>query len=382
MQTKQTGWDFFCPVEIAILEQAAALERVGHFLEGGKTVLLLAGKRRLDALGLTGWAEALEKQCACIRVDSIPSNPGVEDLSRCLGGIGRRKVDLIVAIGGGSCIDLAKGISAFHNCPGLDKTEDGIREAILDKRYTANDSWIPIIALPTTAGTGSEVTKWATVWDKAHGRKLSIEDNRLYPHAALIVPEHTRPMPPRLTLSTGLDALSHACEAYWANARTPLSQALALTAAAKIKDSLPRVLSDLDNLPYRKEMCLASLLAGLSFSITKTTACHSISYPLTMLFSIDHGFAAAMTLAEVSRRNRQAVPEIEALWDVFGGYRAFQAFIGAVSDPIQPLKLSAFHADREQIPKACEMAFTHGRMDNNPVFLTESSVRDILEACY
>ena len=118
-----------------------------------------------------------------------------------------------------------------------------------------------------------------------------------------MVPELTNSMNERLTLATGLDALSHAMEGYWAKGRNLLSQALALDSIQRIKDALPAAISDPGDSGAREQMCLGSLLAGLSFSMTKTTACHSMSYPLTMNYGVEHGFTAALTLAQMMKIN-------------------------------------------------------------------------------
>ncbi len=127
-------------------------------------------------------------------------------------------------------------------------------------------------------------------------------------------------------------------------------------------------------------MCLASLLSGLAFSITKTTACHSISYPLTMNYGIAHGFAAALTLSPVMGINAKAVPEIQQVTGIFGGYEGFGAWLADVSRGIQELTLSAFGISEDMLDGIAEGAFTLGRMDNNPVPLKKEEVTAILKS--
>lgn len=368
----------FSPVEIIFLTRLNAIEYLGSLVDSDNNLVLLASEGRVRELELESLTKRLSKK-RIVHISQIPQNPDVTDVYACLHRLQGVNPNKIVAIGGGSCIDLAKAISAlYYQIPSEHLSVDQVRQTIKEKQYLSNHSFIDIIAVPTTAGTGSEVTKWATIWDLKRKEKLSVECVDIYPKIALMVPEFTRSMPIRLTLSTGLDALSHAMEAFWANRRNPLSQSLALTAIDHIKQYLPLVLTNTNDLGFRKEMCLASLLAGLAFSITKTTACHSISYPLTMFYGIDHGFAAAMTLAQVAEYNEKAIDDMDRLYLIFGGKESLRKWIHNVTQPIQSLRLSAFGVNKSDLDIVVSHAFTQGRMDNNPVLLSQKEVYDIL----
>lgn len=313
-------------------------------------------------------------------ITDIRPNPSVEDVQRQLNVLRREeRYGSILAVGGGSCIDLAKAISALQGLADMrDVSYEEITEAIQNKSFFSGCEPSDIIAVPTTAGTGSEMTKWATIWDMRNGKKLSVEHNGCFSKAAIIVPELTESMPQKLTLATGLDALSHAMESYWAKARTPLSQALALDSIGRIKRFLPAALKNGNDTGIRKEMCTGSLLAGLAFSITKTTACHSISYPLTMGHRVPHGFGAALTLSPVMYINETAVPEINEITELFDVDEGFDAWLADVTQGIQVLSLSAFGITENMIDGIVEGAFTLGRMDNNPVKMDKDTVKKIL----
>jgi len=137
-------------------------------------------------------------------------------------------------------------------------------------------------------------------------------------------------------------------------------------------------LEDGTNLKAREGMCLASLIAGLSFSITRTTACHSISYPLTMLYGIEHGFAAALSLVPIARRNRTEVSEINLIYDIFGGEKEFEAWMEHLCDSEVQLKLDHFRIGLQELDVITEKTFTQGRMDNNPIVFTKEQVKEIL----
>ena len=176
---------------------------------------------------------------------------------------------------------------------------------------------LDFIAIPTTAGTSSEVTSWATIWDTARSMKMSVEAKWLAPSTAYIIPELTLRLTDRLTLTTGLDALSHAVESYWSKSSNVITREFSKNAISIIVEYLPRALKDPRNIEYRERLCLGALLSGMAFGNTKTTACHSISYPLTMRYGIEHGFAVIITLAEVMKRNEAKIVDFEGLLKAF-----------------------------------------------------------------
>ena len=205
----------------------------------------------------------------------------------------------------------------------------------------------------------------------------------LAPAVSLIVPELHIGMSPALTLSTGLDALCHATEAFWAKSRGLASQMYANAAVSGIMTNLASVLKNPADLDGRTLMADAALYAGLAFSKTRTTACHSISYPLTMRYNIPHGLACAMTLAPVAKRNAPAVEKVDLLFEPFGGVDGLQARLDALCDGIvRPLRLSAWGVPEADLPELAAAAFTKGRMDNNPVAFTEEDVLEILREVY
>jgi alcohol dehydrogenase len=205
------------------------------------------------------------------------------------------KLEVIVALGGGSVIDSAKVFAAANG------DFEKVRK-FLETKEGANDlSSTPIIAVPTTAGTGSEVTSWATVWDEVGDRKFSLARPNLYPETALIDPKLMLGKPHGLTLVTGLDALSHSLESIWNVNANPVSARHAVSAAKSILKHFPALLQDLGSLHLRTEMAMASLGAGLAFSNTKTAIAHNISYPITLGWGIPHGIACSFTLPTILR---------------------------------------------------------------------------------
>lgn len=295
------------------------------------------------------------------------------------------KPELIIAIGGGTSIDFAKAISSLY-----DYSQEGeisveeVVDLITSKRYLENNNHIPIIASSTTAGTGSDCTKWATIWDFDNTKKYSIDADYLYPVESWLIPELTLTLPKKLTLSTGLDALSHACEAYWSVSTNKIVQVLARDAISLIVNYLPLVLDDMSNLEYRKKVYRGAFFAGLAFSNTRTTACHSISYPLTLLYGIEHGLAVSLTLGEVLKRNKEYIQDYDLFLDAWNanGVDDITSWIDDVSKDIQVLRLSEFNIKKEEIDDIIKLTFTGGRMDNNPIVFNEEEVKEILESVY
>lgn len=365
----------FCKTEIRVLSKEDGIQCLRELTANGEHTAVVASPGAIRRLELK---RILPPECRYITAFS--SNPTVDELSACLAALKQAPVKRLVCVGGGSAIDMGKALCAVSGMGnGALRDYEALCRAIAGKEYAGAEKTMELIAVPTTAGTGADVTQWATVWDMRGMRKLSVDRSDLAPDLSLTVPAFTADMPPRLTLSTGLDALAQAMEAFWAKAGNPLSQALALEAAEYIRTYLPLVLNEPRNVAYRGGMCMGALLSALAFSKTRTTACHSISYPLTMYHGVPHGLAVAVTLEQVAERNRRAVPEIETLFGLFGGREKFHRWLADVSKDIQPLRLSAMGIGERDLPRLAEGAFTQGRMDNNPVPLCPEDVLSILK---
>ncbi|HZJ78403.1 MAG TPA: phosphonoacetaldehyde reductase [Clostridia bacterium] len=345
-----------------------------------KNVVFIASRSSIHNWGLGEFISEMMSKFNLIWLDEGYRNPTQNDIFRALTKIDKsfKKADCIIAIGGGSKIDLAKAISAFHD-ENTVPTENEIKTSIKNKSYLNKISFIDIISVPSTAGTGSEVTQWATIWDSDKEAKYSIDCANLKPRKAVIVSELTLTASPELTLATGLDALCHAVEAYWSKHTTPLVQDISLRSIQTVVKYLGLLMGDNNNPLYREKMCRASVLAGLAFSQTRTTACHSISYPLTMLYNIPHGFAVALTLAQVAQKNKGSFANDYELFEVFECYGGIEGFLSTVSKDIVDLRLGTWGVTDKDIKVIVMNSFTGGRMDNNPYDLSECDITQILE---
>jgi alcohol dehydrogenase len=285
--------------------------------------------------------------------------------------------DWILAVGGGSVLDTAKIVRLALACGRFD-----IRELLQSEPAEAGARLPLLIAVPTTHGTGAELTMWTTVWDRESGRKLSLSHPRNYPDIAAYCPPLTYGLPLSVSIATTLDALAHALESLWNRNGNPVSDELALAAVSSIFTSL-ELLADPVPPAARKELLRASMFAGLAFANTRTAAAHSISYPLTLRLGIPHGIACAMTLPALWRINAPRMPaKAERLRRLLGGEdmsTALERKLHFVSTRV-PFTLSAYGAGPADLEALARESRTKGRMENNLVELDQADVLAILAA--
>jgi phosphonate metabolism-associated iron-containing alcohol dehydrogenase len=302
-----TPWTYHNPV--AVHFGNGALDQLPRLLDGRKASIvtfpeaqqfgLLPRLQSLVGAGLTGV------------VDQTQPNPDVDGLDALYRSFWREQgqSDVIVAVGGGSALDTAKALMVG--------TESGEFDALVSLLATGKP-FKPhrvktLIAVPTTSGTGSEVTPWATIWHRAAGKKYSLHLPETWAEAAIVDPELTLSLPAGATLAAGLDALSHSLESIWNVNANPVSDQHAVAAARLVIGTLPQLMKDLGNVDLRRRMSLAAMTAGLAFSNTRTALAHSISYDMTMQHGLPHGIACSFTLAMVLKRAIGASSERDAV---------------------------------------------------------------------
>jgi phosphonate metabolism-associated iron-containing alcohol dehydrogenase len=227
-------------------------------------------------------------------VDTVLPNPDVSWLAPLYDQIHREHADVecVLALGGGSAIDCAKALL----CATPSRNFSELVHILKQGGSLAAGAHKALIAIPTTAGTGSEVTPWATIWDQANGCKYSLHQVCTWPEAAVIDPALMTSLPAAPTLASGLDAFSHALESIWNVNRNPVSMQFAVQAARQVMHTLPTLMQDLGNVRLRADMAHAALMAGLAFSNTKTALAHSLSYDITLQHGVPHGIACSFSL--------------------------------------------------------------------------------------
>lgn len=229
----------------------------------------------------------------------LTPNPTIASVDKCAEIIRNKNINFLAAIGGGSALDCAKAAASVCMTPySIVQFHSG------DRVFT--EKHIPLLAIPTTAGTGSEVSNEAVLTDPLRGMKAPITCDNFYPTIAIVDPILTLSLPQKSTASTGFDALAHSIEAYMSRFHKPESDELAASAAKLIFEFLLKAYDDGSNLEAREKMSRASVLAGLAVDIAGTTASHACSYPLTYLYDMRHGEACAFTLDSIIRINAEA----------------------------------------------------------------------------
>jgi alcohol dehydrogenase len=283
-------WSFFNPVRIEFGAGASA-KAAGH-IRGRRWALVTYDmpvfKEKAAQIAVAAGQPA-------VSIDNIVANPDFADLVSSCEAFGKAKPapEVIVALGGGSIIDAAKVLAASGG------SFETVRMHLTGEKPIKDAAFTPIIAIPSTAGTGSEVTSWATVWDAGNGLKYSLAHRALYPEVAIIDPQLALSAPHALTLATGLDALSHALESIWNVSANPVSANFAVEAAKEVIETLPPLLEDLSNPDLRARQARAAMMAGLAFSNTRTALAHNISYDITLKRGTPHGIACSFCLPAV-----------------------------------------------------------------------------------
>ncbi|NOZ86528.1 MAG: iron-containing alcohol dehydrogenase [Deltaproteobacteria bacterium] len=289
--------------------------------------------------------------------------------------------DCIVALGGGSPMDAAKGIRLRIEHLDPLETYDDLKGG--DAKITG--SLPPMIAIPTTAGTGSEVSRSAVITVEAVARKVVIFSPRLMPDVAICDPELTYGLPPRLTAETGMDAMSHSIEAFMAKGYNPMADSIALKGIFMISQNLVTAVQDGGNVEARRELMMASTMGATAFQ-KGLGAVHSLAHPLSTVCNVSHGLANSILLPHILRFNAEAVPKkAEELANALGlensGGNDAAEFIEALAGKCGlPGKLSQAGVDEKSILELAAKAMEDGCHLSNPRPCSEDTMKSLLEA--
>ncbi|HVL23005.1 MAG TPA: iron-containing alcohol dehydrogenase, partial [Thermomicrobiales bacterium] len=283
-------------------------------------------------------------------------------------------IDGTIGIGGGSSIDVAKAAAALATNPGAPGDYVGREKLTHDP--------LPIIAIPTTAGTGSEVTMWSVLTDAATGTKVSIGSVRIMPRVALLDPELTYGLPPALTAATGMDALSHAVESYGSVWNHPIAESLALRAIELIGQHLRAAVEKGADPDARRGMLMASLISEMAANSTRLGLCHALALPVGAIRHVPHGLANAMLLPEVAafnaaadvERYRTVARSLDGSDDAATAIDRLRRDIGITDG------LRTWRVEPGDFPTLAEMAMKSDNVLANPREATRADLIGILEA--
>jgi alcohol dehydrogenase len=382
-------FEFFAPVKL--LAGARALEHLSFelsALSASRPLLVTdAGVRRAGLVDPV--ARALEEGGTpfAATFEEVPADSSIEVVAACARVYREQGCDSIVAIGGGSVIDTSKGVNMLVS-EGSDDVRRFLGAGALKRPLR------PFFAIPTTAGTGSEVTVAAVIADPDKGVKLAFTSPFLLPHAAVVDPRMTLTLPPFLTAATAMDALTHAIEACIGLAKNPVSDAYAHTAVAKIVQALPGVLEDPKDEVGRFELALGATMAGIAFSNSMTSLVHAMGHQLGALCHLHHGSCMGLLLPYALEYNQSARakeigelllplegPEVYARTMSGDRARAAIASIRRLRDRLHaraglPRTLQETgKVRREQLPELARMTLDDGPIAYNPV---AADYRDVL----
>ena len=316
-------------------------------------------------------------------IDSIKPNPSINDLENELKKQSKQKVEAIIAFGGGSSIDSAKAIAAGLSA---ELAEKSLYKLIENPNAFLTKSLIPLYAIPTTAGTGSEVTPYSTIWDYHNERKLSLYHEYLYPKFAIIDPELTYDLPSNVTASSGLDALNQAFESIWNKNKTPFSTFTASRSIKLAMEALPRLNKNLKDKEARKLIAQASLFAGFAISQTRTAICHSISYPLTAKFGIPHGLACAFTMYSVAKKVNDYQPNCFADVIMEMNLNSSKLLLNKIKNIVDIFKVNdeikKLILERNNVLELIDEMETPGRSDNFIMPINQELIKNILQESF
>lgn len=277
---------YYMPVK---LNFGAGISREIEKCIKGDTILIISD----PFLYQNGVAKKIGKSLSGKKVTyfyDIEPNPTCESVDAAAKEARAAKADCVIGLGGGSALDVSKIVSCLTTNEGSIYDYYAGGTSVLGKRETT------LVCIPTTAGTGSEVTNVGVYTNKKTGIKMPMVNDEFWADYAVVDYELTYTLPKEVTASTGMDAFCHAIESYWNKGAIPICDMLAMRAMKLVLDNIKAAYSEPENINARSNMMEASLLAGIAFSQTRTTGIHALSFPLTAEFHASHGVACAVTL--------------------------------------------------------------------------------------
>lgn len=353
----------------------------------GKKVMIVTGRNSSKKTGaLQKVVDSLkENNLEVLIFDEVESDPSVKTVRRGTEKAKEQGIDFIVALGGGSALDAAKGISAM--CTNAGDITD-YEKSVLTKKG------LPIIAIPTTAGTGSEISKFTVITDTERKIKMLIGGEAIIPKVAILDPCLTVMMPKNVTAATGMDALTHAIEAYISKVNQPMTDIYAIKAIELISENLPKAVLDGENIEARQNMLMGQMYAGFAFSNASVALVHAMARPLGAYFDVAHGLANALLLPKVMEFNRPACKDkfvkvaiamgekVDGLSENDASSTAVKAINNLFLEMGLPKSLKEVGVLRESIKDLAKDAIESGSVLFNPRKPSLEEIIDIYEQVY
>ncbi len=293
-------------------------------------------------------------------------------------------VDGLLSVGGGSSIDTAKAVAILYEKGGKIREHSGV--------FILQKPTIPHVSVPTTAGTGSEVSHVAVIKDEKEGRKLIYVDYYIMPSVAILDPTLTLSMPRSTTAYTGMDALTHCIESIHSTENNPISDAFGMHGIRLIKENLPRVMENPEDISARQNMQVAALMGGAAFTNAQVGVVHAIAHSLGAIYGIPHGLANSLILPYGMRFNLPECPRYKLVAEAFGiseadpmkaGEKAIWAVVDFIKKLGLPLTLKEVGVKKDDFPKIAELAIGDPSIISNPRFaISYEAIYEILDMAW
>ena len=354
-------------------------------LTRNKSVLMVCSRRTLKLLKDDNQFNLFFNKVKKLDNYFVENYPEISKFQEGIDNIKKFDYDFLLAIGGGSSIDSAKVLKAL-SCRFNDK--DNLTKLLDDKNMLKPEAEIPsLIAIPTTAGTGSEVTPYATIWDFEKNKKYSIAANWLIPEYSIIDPNLLKTVSNEVAINTGLDAINQAFDSLWNKSATKATSELALIA---IKDGM-RILPTLEEKKFsskeREIISRVSLYSGICIANTKTSICHSISYPITSNFGVPHGLACVFTMYSVlkmiynekTRESDQFLKLINLMWNKENKLTLLDSVETFITKMKIKNKIKKYINSIEDLLLISNQMYTPERMDNFIIPINQDKIINLLK---
>jgi alcohol dehydrogenase class IV len=369
-----------------VFGQGAIKEAAPIAASFGRRALIVVGSTSDQATTLIN---QLGAQGVAAMTFSVAGEPSIETVQAGMQVAREHNCDVVIGLGGGSAIDTGKAIAALMTNPG---DPLGYLE-VIGRGLPLKQLPLPYLAIPTTAGTGSEVTRNAVLASHEHHVKVSLRSPLMLPRVAIIDPELTYSLPPAITASTGLDALTQLIEPYTCNAPNPLVDAICCDGMQRAARSLKRAYQDGSDVAAREDMSIAALFGGLALANARLGAVHGFAGPFGGLFPVPHGMICARLLPFVVEANVRALQTRNPQSPILQRYAEVAQLLtgrstAGASDAIGWLHqlcadlnvapLSQFGFTPHDIPLVVAQAQKASSMKGNPIALTEEELQRIL----
>lgn len=370
----ENQFKFFIPTKIIFDYEATS--KLKEYISGSKALAVVD-----PFLYESGIAQKIMSHATSLKIEyffEVEPNPSCESVDKAAKLAREFGADCIVGIGGGSAMDVSKMVAC------LATNEGSIYDYYSGGTRTLSKRQMPLLCIPTTAGTGSEVTNVGVFTNKKTGVKMPFVTDEFWPDVALVDPALTGTLPAAVTASTGMDAFCHAIEAYWNKQSQPMCDYLSMCAVKLVLENIKEAYDNPSNMTARTNMMKASLIAGVSFSQTRTTGIHAVSFPLTAEFGANHGTACAVTLPAFIRVSKeQAGEKMQALANYLG-YSDVDELADAVEKLMvsinMPIKLSGIGVKKSDLEHITQVGLSAAIIHLTPAVMNEKTVYNLLKS--